>query len=123
MIGNLYKLNLVVLITVLIGAPEPPVILNEPYQVTAVSVNLTWRSGFNGGSTQTFHVQYKKNEDADFISDGQVFQDPGYHATVRGFISNLSDQTDYEFRIKAQNQFDELGPVYSISKVFRTKSE
>ena len=109
--------------TVLIGAPEPPVILDDPYQVTAVSMNLTWRSGSNGGSTQTFNVQYKKNEDADFISDRQVFQDPGYHATVRGFISNLDDQTDYEFRIKAQNQFDELGPVYSIPKVFRTKSE
>ena len=109
--------------TVSIGAPEAPVILDEPNLVTAVSVNLTWRSGFNGGSTQTFNVHYKKSEDADFISDGQVFQDPGYHATVRGFIYNLSDQTDYEFRIKAQNQFDELGPVYSIPKVFRTKSE
>ena len=86
MIGNLYKLNLVVLITVSIGAPEPPVILDDPYQVTAVSVNLTWRSGFNGGSTQTFNVQYKKSEDADFISDGQVFQDPGYQANVSYLI-------------------------------------
>ena len=74
-------------------------------------------------STHTINVQYKKSEDADFINDRQVFQDPGYQATVKGFISNLFDQTDYALRIKAQNQYNELGPAYSILKVFTMKSE
>ena len=40
-----------------ISAPEAPVIQSGPTtHVTAVSVNLTWISGFNGGFKQNFTV-------------------------------------------------------------------
>ena len=103
-----------------IGAPGRPVIMSG--QVTAVSVNPTWKPGFYGGSKQTFNVQYKMSKDDGYIADGQVFKDPGYRSTV-WFISNVSEQTDYEFRVKAQNEFTELGPSYSLLRMVRTMSK
>ena len=103
-----------------VGAPGNPLILSD--HVTAVSVNLTWRSGFHGGSKQTFNVQYKMVGKIDYITDGQVIRDPGYRETVWGFISNLSEQTDYEFRVRAQNEFG-LGPSYSFVRRVKTKGK
>ena len=77
---------------------------------------------FHGGSKQTFNVQYKMVTDRDYITDGQVIGDPGYRETTWGFISNLSEKTDYEFRIRAQNEF-KLGPSYSDVKMVKTKSK
>ena len=85
-------------------------------------MNLTWRSGFHGGSKQTFNVQYKMVTYGDYITDGQVISDPGYRETTWGFISNLSEQTDYQFRVRAQNEFD-LGPSYSLVRRVKTKSK
>ena len=104
-----------------VGAPGRPVILSD--HVTAVSVNLTWRSGFHGGSRQTFNVQYKMTGDPEYITDGQVIRDPGYRETTWGFISNLSEQTDYEFRVRAQNEFADLGSSYSDVKMVKTRSK
>ena len=88
------------------GAPEAADIQPEPVtHVTAVSVTVVWSSGFDGGSTQTFIVQYQKDGDEDYISDGQTVSDPGYQRESQRFISNLTERTKYQFRIRADNQF------------------
>ena len=97
--------RLLVLYIFNVGSPGHPVKLSN--HVTAVSVNLTFRSGFHGGSKQIFSVQYKMVGDSDYITDGHVIRDPSYRYTTWGFISNLSEH-EYEFRVKAQSQFADL---------------
>ena len=106
---------------VLTGAPEAAVIQPEPVtHVTAVSVTLIWRSGFHSGSPQTFTVQYKKRGDEDYITDGHSISDPGYQRLAQRFISNLTEKTQYEFRVTAHNQF---GTSYSQPATFKTRSK
>ena len=101
------------------GVPEAPVIQTGPTtHVTAVSVNLTWISGFNGGFKQNFTVQYRKMGDAAYVSDGDIVHDPGYQRLAYKFISNLTEQTQYEFRVTAHN---ELGSSNPYDKLFTTK--
>ena len=95
-------------------------IQTELTHVTAVSVTLVWRSGFHSGSTQTFNVQYGKKGDEDYITDGHSVSDPGYQRLEQRFISNLTEKTQYEFRVRAHNQF---GASYSQSAMFITKSK
>ena len=92
----------------------------ELTHVTAVSVTLVWRSGFHSGSPQTFTVQYKRKRDEDYITDGQTVTDPGYQRLAQRFISNLTEKTQYEFRVRTHNQF---GASYSQPAMFITKSK
>ena len=103
---------------VLTGAPEAPVIQTELTHVTAVSVTLVWRSGFHSSSPQTFTVQYRKKGDEDYITDGHSVSDPGYQRLAQRFISNLTEKTQYEFRVRAHNQF---GASYSKPTVYNQK--
>ena len=104
-----------------LAVPEGPEIQPEPVtRVTAVSVNLTWISGFNGGSKQNFTVQYRKVGDGTYISDGEIVHDPGYQRLAHKFISNLTEKTQYEFIVTAQN---ELGHSDPHDKLFTTKGK
>ena len=107
-------------VSILTGAPEAPVIQTELTHVTAVSVTLVWRSGFHSGSPQTFTVQYRKKGDEDYITDGHSVSDPGYQRLAERFISNLTEKTQYEFRVRAHNQF---GASYSQPAMLITKSK
>ena len=103
------------------AVPEAPEIQPEPVtHVTAVSVNLTWISGFNGGSKQNFTAQYRKVGDAAIISDGDIACDPGYQRLAHKFVLNLAEKTQYEFRVTAQN---ELGSSNPHDKLFTTKGK
>ena len=106
-------------VPIFIAVPESPEIQPEPVTyVTAISVNLTWKSGFNGGSKQKFTVQYRKVGDPAFICDGEIGHDPGYQRLAHKFVSNLTEKTQYEFRVKAHN---ELGSSNPYDKMFTTK--
>ena len=104
-----------------LAVPEAPEIQPEPVtHITAVSVNLTWISGFNGGSKQNFTVKYRKVGDVDYVSDGDIVQDPGYQNRAHKFISNLTEKTQYKFRITAQNKLGHSDPHDTL---FRTKGK
>ena len=47
-------------VNILVGPPTPPVISKTLTRVTAVSVNLVWTSGYNGGYPQTFSIIYQQ---------------------------------------------------------------
>ena len=102
-----------------IGVPEAPEIQPEPItHVTSICVNLTWKSGFNGGSKQNFTVQYRKVGNGIYISDGETVNGPRYQRLAHKFISNLTEKTQYEFRVTAHN---EVGPSNPHDKQFTTK--
>ena len=85
-----------------------------------MSVTLVWRSGFHSGSPQAFNVQYRKRGDEDFITDGHSVSDPGYQRLAQSSISNLTEKTQYVFKVRAHNQF---GASYSQPAMFITKSK
>ena len=69
--------------------------------VTAVSVTLSWMSGLNGGSVQTFTVYYRKDGDSK-ISYRQGIEDNGEN--IQHKISGLDPSTKYFFQVQSRNE-------------------
>ncbi|XP_033759159.1 uncharacterized protein LOC117341418 [Pecten maximus] len=87
------------------GKPSPPyegtVICS--YQNQAI---LSWRSAFNGGSTQTFVVGKRSKTQGIFVIDRQLdTPDPGQHRTANISISGLVAGTQHFFIVFAVNEF------------------
>ena len=99
-----------------VGPPDAPVILWTLTKVTAVSVNLVWLSGFNGGSTQTFTVICKP-KDSEIPIFTQEFTDPGYQKQGKAFVGNLKEQSEYRFTVLTLNNHSETGPNTNKSKM------
>ena len=98
------------------GPPDAPVILWTLTKVTAVSVNLVWLSGFNGGSTQTFTVICKPKGSKIPVFN-QEFPDPGYQKQGQVFVGNLKEQSEYRFTVLTQNNHSETGQNTNKSKM------
>ena len=99
-----------------VGPPDAPVIQHHLTKVTAVSVNLVWLSGFNGGSTQTFTVICKP-KDSEIPVLNQEFPDPGYKKQGQAFVGNLKEQSNYRFTVLAQNNHSGTGQNTNKSKM------
>ena len=65
-------------------------------------------------------MQFKKKGDEDYITDGYSVTDPGYQRLAQRFISNLTEKTQYDFRVRASNEF---GISYSQPVTFITKGK
>ena len=102
----------------LAGRPDPPIISRTSTKVTAVSLNLVWTSGFNGGFTQTFTVIYQKLGSQPSVS--LPVPDPGYQRDVNLFVGNLNESTTYEFIVRAQNSYNGSSAAYSTPEQFTT---
>ncbi|XP_069115250.1 hemicentin-2-like isoform X2 [Argopecten irradians] len=83
----------------------------RPYHATVACVSenrafLSWRSEFNGGSTQTFVIGIKSEAHNSFVLN-RTFDtpDPGQHKTSFVFISGLSAGTQYFFNVYAVNKY------------------
>ena len=86
------------------GAPDSPVIQKELCRVTAVSINLVWFSGFNGGSKQTFTVFYKQEGTSQNITSSEI-ADPGYMQKASLFVGGLCESSKYTFTVQSVNAF------------------
>ena len=108
----------------LVGPPDAPVILGTLTKVTAVSVNLVWLSGFNGGSTQTFTVICKP-KGSEIPIFNQEFTDPGYHKQGQALVGNLKEQSEYRFTVLTRNRHPGKGKNTNTSETetFMTKSK
>ncbi|XP_013392681.1 roundabout homolog 1-like [Lingula anatina] len=86
------------------GPPERP----TDFRIlswTSVSVTLAWVSGFNGGSNQSFHIQYKETSRTRWQKDDQlVVSDPGYMKTSKAKVPDLNPATSYDFRLVSINK-------------------
>ena len=103
----------------LAGPPDPPIISRTFTRVTAVSVNLVWISGFNGGYPQTFTVIYQRQGFQPNITS--PIPDPGYGQEVSLFVGNLNESVTYEFAVRAQNSYNGSSTTYSNPEKFNTK--
>ena len=105
------------------GPPDAPVILQTLTKVTAVSVNLVWLSGFNGGFTQTFTVicKPKVSENPILFKD---IPDPGYQQTEQVYVGNLKESSEYKFSVQTKNLYT-TGPNTNKSQTetFVTKGK
>ena len=108
----------------LAGPPDVPVIHRNLTKVTAVSVNLVWLSGFNGGSTQTFTVICRP-KDSENVIYSKEFTDPGYQKQGQAFVRNLTEQSEYRFTVFTRNRYPGKGNNTSKSETetFMTKSK
>ena len=102
------------------GAPDSPVIQKELCRVTAVSINLVWLSGFNGGSKQTFTVIYKQ-EGTSKDSTSSEMTDPGYMQKASLFIGGLTESSNYTFTVQSVNAFKTNNNNFSASVTLETK--
>ena len=107
-----------------LGPPDAPVIQRTLTKVTAVSVNLVWLSGFNGGSTQTFTVICKP-KGSEIPIFNQEFTDPGYLKQGRAFVGKLEEQSEYRFTVLTRNRHKEKGKNTNKSETetFMTKAK
>ena len=103
-----------------LGPPESPVIQKELCQVTAVSINLVWLSGFNGGSKQTFNVIYKQEGTLKKIKSYEL-RDPGYMQMASLFVGGLNESSKYTFTVQALNTFKTNNTNFSASVTLETK--
>ncbi|XP_033758279.1 hemicentin-2-like [Pecten maximus] len=90
---------------------EPQGKPNPPYEGIAICPSadqaiLSWRSAFDGGSTQTFVVGKRIRTQGIFVIDRQLdTPDPGQHRTAIISISGLTAGTQYFFVVFAVNKF------------------
>ena len=85
----------------ILGPPRAPQEFSV-LSVTAVSVTLSWISNFNGGSPQTFSVQYRtKGSEWPKMDQISWIVDPGFQKNVTFEVKNLNQRTLYEFRCRA----------------------
>ena len=87
---------------IFLGPPDSPVIQRTLTEVTAVSVNLVWLSGFNGGSKQTFTVTCHPSGSKNPIVVKDI-PDPGYQQTGNVYVGNLKESTEYKFTVQTKN--------------------
>ena len=109
-------------VNILVGPPTRPVTSKTLTRVTAVSVNLVWTSGYNGGYPQTFSIIYQQLGSSTGIITSSV-PDPGYGQKVSLFIGDLKEASPYKFTVRTENFFDGLSTSYSQTEIFETKGE
>ena len=85
---------------VLIGPPNVP----DNFKVTSntsTSVCLSWRPGYNGGSTVQFVLKHKSKREPDYVSTGPNLPED----TTQYCVKDLEPKTKYEFLLMAENKF------------------
>ena len=104
-----------------LGPPDAPVIQRTLTKVTAVSVNLVWLTGFNGGSIQTFTIICKPSG-LEYQTVFKDIPDPGYQQKV--YVGNLKESSEYRFTVQTKNLYTG-GPNTNKSQTetFVTKGE
>ena len=92
---------------IIVGPPDPPSqfgVLSG--SITASSVAFTWVSGFDGGATQTFYIEYTTSN-GEWLMKTSI---EGSGGTKFGYrynstIDYLSAQTVYLFRMYSENRY------------------
>jgi len=74
--------------------------------LTSQRINVTWMTGFNGGSDQTFTLKSKQEGDSDYTDVAKGIRDPDAKnnpVEITYSVDELDPQTKYYFQIKATN--------------------
>ena len=90
----------------IIGPPSTPCCLNLGLvNKTSDSITVIFKSGSNGGATQTFHLEYKESSQSWPQAKVDVIPDPGFGQEIIWVIPDLKPLTKYDFRVKSDNIF------------------
>ena len=91
---------------------------NQPINVTCEgrlnSVNVNWKSGFNGGKNQTFTIYYKRNDydgNSEWTAFVTTYSDPGQNMYTSAEIQPLEAGASFVFQVYASNEYS-----YSVSE-------
>ena len=82
------------------GSPETPKELTAE-NITDTSIQLVWREGFNGGSSQKYFVQVKETKTGHEKYKLKKTKEISETFTV---INGLQPNMEYTFRVKARNR-------------------
>ena len=82
--------------------------------VTAVSVTLSWMSGLNGGSVQTFIVSYKKDGESSILHK-EVIEERGQNESHQCKILGLDPSTKYLFQVHSRNEYGISGSLIGVT--------
>ena len=95
------------------GLPTAPDLLTVD-SVTAISVNLSWKPGLNGGYPQTFEVLLKTiNTDIVLPNQtGDPIPEPALGQIVKHTVTGLKPKTHYQLSVSSNNKY---GMVASIA--------
>ncbi|XP_041373613.1 synaptogenesis protein syg-2-like [Gigantopelta aegis] len=101
--------DLVVNLTLHLAGPP-----NIPMNVTAWSngphsVSVSWIEEFNGGSNQTFLIQYRADTTSQWTNLTEEFPEKVLHTNHTAVISNLQPETRYLVRVLAYNKYGYKG--------------
>jgi hypothetical protein len=79
--------------------------------ITDTSIYISWSAPVSGSATTDYIVEYKASTDSNWI----IFND-GTSTTANATVTNLTQSTSYDFRVKALNDFGQ-GPYSAILTV------
>ena len=86
--------------------------------VTAASVTLSWMSGLNGGSVQTFTVYYRKDGDSSILRK-QGMEERGQNERHQCKTLGLDPSTKYLFQVHSRNEYGISGSQGEIGVTTR----
>ena len=86
-----------------IGKPDPPIILQADVKATAISISVHWRPGFDGGSPQTFTIQYNGNGRTWTIN--MIASHNPYQVITERVTEGIQPDTSYTFTTWAANVY------------------
>ena len=66
---------------------------------------MSWIEESNGGSEQTFVVQYRLDTSTQWINHTEEFPEKGFQKNHTAVISNLESNTRYLVRVLAYNKY------------------
>ena len=93
--------------SILLAIPDPPSNVSGVCDTSPFSTIISWRSEFNGGRAQTFHVWFKICCDTlhEFVAYSAEISDPGRTKYASVEITSLQSATPYIFYVSSSNDY------------------
>ena len=92
---------------ILLAIPDPPSNVSAVCDTSPFSTIISWRSEFDGGRTQTFHVWFEIccENVPEFVAYSEEKSDPGRNKYVSVEINSLQSATPYIFYVSSSNDY------------------
>ena len=92
---------------ILLAIPDPPSNVSAVCDTSPFSTIISWRSEFDGGRTQTFHVWFEicSENVHEFVAYSEEKSDPGRNKYVSVEINSLQSATSYIFYVSSSNDY------------------
>ena len=91
---------------IILGPPSVPTDVHIE-SVTAISANLSWKAGLDGGYPQSFRVSLHPSGSSSFSVEqsDEAITDPGHGQVVQHRVVGLQPLMDYQFKVVAKTRY------------------